>query len=119
MRKALDKAWIDALELGIPLGPLQRLAVDSAFAWLAENTTLNLDPEMPPEEIPANVKMFIIKFVQLVARDGSVTSQSIEGLSQSFNSEDIWLQLRRYAQELFGAEYVSDVRFIRAVRQWQ
>lgn len=63
---------------------MTELYVNAALEWLAANTTFPYDPENPPEELPANVKLFIAKFSESMSMNQGVTSESIEGLSQSF-----------------------------------
>lgn len=47
-----------------------------------------------------------------------VTSQSISGLSQSFNSSDIEITVKSYADDLLGEYLKSDVSFIQINGKW-
>lgn len=87
----------------------------SALSWIQQNTTfdVSIDP------LPANVEMFIEKYGEIMGIRPGISSESISGLSQSFNG-DISTLLKQYAQELLGSEYMkSDVQFIPSVKRWE
>jgi hypothetical protein len=86
----------------------------AAIAWIEQNTTfdVSIDP------LPATVEMFIEKYGEIMGLRAGVSSESISGLSQSFNGDSILL-LKQYAQELIGYEYMkSDVQFIPSEKRW-
>ena len=88
---------------------------ESALCWIRQNTTfdVSIDP------LPANVLMFIEKYTELMGLRPGIASESISGLSQSFNTGDIGMMLKQYAQELLGQEYMkSDLHFMPSVKRW-
>lgn len=87
----------------------------SAFEWIEKNT--NFDVTVEP--LPASIEMFIEKYGEVMGLRPGVSSESISGLSQSFNG-DISSLLKQYASELIGEEYmVSEVRFVKAVERYK
>ena len=97
------------------------LLVESGLQWLLNNTKLEFDIHNVEEikELPPNVKLFLLKFIDLMRISTGVTSESIEGMSQSFDSSGKDLLLRQYALELLGKDLmISDLKFYPAVRKW-
>ncbi len=87
---------------------------ESAICWIKQNTTfdVSIDP------LPANVELFIEKYGETMGLRPGISSESISGLSQSFNG-DISTLLKQYALELLGPDYMkSDIRFIPSVKRW-
>ena len=89
---------------------------ESALLWVKRNTTLEVDPE----NIPADVEMFIEKYGEIMSLRPGVTSESIGGhLSQSFTGGDIAALLRQYAGELLGEDCLgSSVEVFPAADRW-
>ena len=110
----ITEQQIEALNLGVTLSPKYILVIQSAFSWIAQNTTLEVDYDA----VQPYVKLFVLKYMEVMALRAGVSSQGIEGLSQSFNDADIGQLIRQYARDLLGAEYVSDARFVQAVDRW-
>lgn len=87
----------------------------AALIWLKNNTKF----DVTTDPLPANVELFIDKYESIMSIRPGVASESISGLSQSFNSGESFALLRQYARELIGAEYMkSDVRAIPALEKW-
>ena len=61
------------------------LMVESAIEWVNTNTTLNLSLGDQATGLPASVKLFINKYVEIMDRSAGVSSESVGGLSQSFD----------------------------------
>lgn len=100
------------------MATLAELTRDSAIEWLKQNTTLELPDEPTDENLTPTVKLFILKFGEVLMLPGGVTSESLAGASQSFMANATGL-LKAYARELFGADVVAgDVSFTPAVRAW-
>lgn len=94
------------------------LWIESGLGWLKVHTTLsieNIDGDTIMN-LPAGVKLFLQKYCDLVQHNG-VTSESIEGLSQSFKSDSTESLLIQLAQSLIP-EYFISVRFIPKYQQW-
>lgn len=93
----------------------------AALEWLAEYTTLTVrldDPEAYAS-LPARAQLFVQKYTELLMRNTGVTSQSIEGLSQTFASADnctalIW----QLANTLLQKDLKSRVTVYPAKRRW-
>ena len=110
---------VENLNLGIsPLDEKNCIIVESAFSWINQNTTLNYDVNNLPENIPANVKLFIIKYAEIMNMSGGVSSESIDGLSQSFDTTDKSVLLWQFADELLGNDLKSDVQVMQANNRW-
>lgn len=102
--------------LSLPLDSTDELAVSSAIAWLGENTTLDIDN---PEQLPSEARLFIVKYCELMAANGGVTSESIAGMSQSFDTKTLSQSIWEYANALLGQHLKSQVRFKSAVKKWE
>lgn len=94
------------------------IMVEAALDWVDANTTLNINREA---ELPSTVKLFVIKYCDLMAMSVGVASESLGGMSQSFStSNGISALLSDLAEELFGAAYKKKRnRFVSAVNRWK
>lgn len=102
-----------AAELGIGLtepDALTLLQAESALDWILANTTLRFDKNGDLSRLPAGAKLFVSRFMALQENVG-VTSESIEGLSQSF-SDDQTGALWTLARALLGPWLKGDVTFV-------
>ena len=91
--------------------------VDAALEWVKENTTIDVDPEQP---LPSNVKLFVIKFCDLLTQTVGVQSESLGGMSQSFSTGGgTGSILADLATQLFGDAYKGRNRFVSAVSRWK
>lgn len=100
------------------MATLAELTRDSAIEWLRRNTTLELPDEPNDDNLTPSVKLFILKFGEVLTLPGGVTSESLAGASQSFMTNATAL-LRAYASELFGPDVlVGDVSFTASERAW-
>lgn len=113
----LTSEQAESLKLGIPLTDGNLLKVESAFEWIADNTTFTVDMNAL-EALPASVRLFIVRFVEIMSMGAGVQSESAEGLSQSFSSTDKGTLIWQYAEELLGKWLKSRVRFVAAVKRW-
>lgn len=94
-------------DLGINNTAENTIYVNSAVEWLNSNTTLSLD-------ITANknwqysVKLFILKFVELMNKSSGVASESIGNLSQSFvTDKELVSQIYELATGLLGRDVIK------------
>lgn len=91
--------------------------VEAALDWVERNTTLEINREA---ELPSNVKLFVVKFCDLMGQSVGVTSESLGGMSQSFSSGNgTGLLLADLASQLFGSAYKGRNRFVSAVNRWK
>ncbi len=108
----------DIKSIGLPT--LDVLYVQSAFEWVLNNTTLDFDIEDVGEleELPSCVKLFVIKFCEVMNLPVGVASESIDGLSQSFDgTQKQWL-IGQYAHDLLGEYMKSGATFFSARNRW-
>lgn len=113
---------VESLKLGIaPINDRACLLVESALDWIIGNTTLEIDKTDNEKlaALPASVRLFIIRFIDVMTMTAGVQSESIEGLSQSFSSSDKGALIWQYAEELLDEWLVSRVRFVAAQRRWE
>lgn len=93
------------------------IRVDTALEWISQNTTIEIDPDT---ELPSSVKLFIIKFCDLMSQSFGVASESLGGMSQSFSTTGgNALLLHDLASELFGPNYIGRNKFIAARSRWK
>lgn len=94
---------------------VDELMGNAALEWIAKNTTVDTSDITT---LSASAKLFIKKYAEINKSRAGVSSQSIQGLSQSFNG-DIKGLLEQYAEELFGDEFTGGrVSFIAATNRW-
>ncbi len=109
---------------GIPIPANDAMALlraQAALDWMEEHTTLVFDQADAEtiEALPACAKLFVVKFSEALRIKSGVTSQSIEGLSQSFDSGEgpdglIWA----LAGSLLGRYLKSQCKVYQATRRW-
>jgi len=112
---------VEKLKLGItPIDDRSCLIVESALEWIKANTTLEFDIENEEDlkALPSCIRLFIVKFFEVNTLSVGVISESIEDMSQSFDtsnkSEVIW----QYAEELLYPYLKSRVHFVTAKKRW-
>lgn len=118
----MTQQQIELLHLGIaPIDDRVTLIVESGLEWVRNNTTLEFDMNKDDDLIalPSAVKLFLVKFLDVQMLSVGVTSESIEGLSQSFDTGDKSTLIWQFAQELLSPYLKSRVRFITAQRKWR
>lgn len=109
---------------GIPISGSDAVAVlqaEAALDWMKEHTTLQFDKAEAAsiEALPASAKLFVVKYCEAIKRKAGVTSQSIEGLSMSFDaSENAASLIMSLAHTLLQGYMKSQVRVIPAKRRW-
>lgn len=111
---------VKVLNLDLPNNAQTCLMVESALQYVLDNTTLTFDIENMEElkALPAQVRLFVLKYNEAMSISAGVASESIEGLSQSFSSGDKSALLWELAESLLNKWLVSPVRFVPAVRRW-
>lgn len=92
------------------------IMANTALEWIAENTTINTEDI---ENIPYRAKLFISKYCELNSLPSGVTSESIEGLSQSFTSGALANSIWDLANGIFStSDLKSRVRFVTAQKRF-
>ena len=92
------------------------IMVETALDWVEANTTLEIDREA---ELPSNVKLFVVKYCELLSQTAGVTSESLGGMSQSFSTGGTGLALADLAAQIFGSAYKGRNRFVAARGRWR
>ena len=117
----LTSQQVSDLKLGIaPIDDRVILIVESALDWIKENTTLEFDTSSDEDlkALPSCVRLFIVKFFDVQMLSVGVASESIEGLSQSFDTGDKSAMIWQLANELLAPYLKSRVRFVTATKKW-
>ena len=117
----MTKQQIELLRLGIaPIDDRTTLIVESGLEWVKENTTLefDIDNDEDLKALPSSVRLFLVKFFDVQMMSVGVTSESIEGLSQSFDTSDKSAMIWQFAEELLSPYLKSRIRFVTAQRKW-
>lgn len=112
---------VESLKLGIkPINEKTVLIVESGLEWVKENTTLEFDLNNVEEikALPSCVRLFLIKFFEINKQRAGIASESISGLSQSFNSGDISASIWQFAEELLSPYLKGRVSFVAASSRW-
>lgn len=96
------------------------LVVRAGLEWLAEHTTIPVDVEKPESliELPARAQLFVRKYGELMRRSTGVTSQSMEGMSQSFAAGNDESAIWALAKALLHGDIKSQARVFQAKRRW-
>ena len=94
---------------------------NAALEWLLQNTSLEIDLNdiETVKNLPFSAKVFISKFDEITSSSSVVASESIEGLSQSFNNTDRGELLWQIAEQLLSAYLKGRIRFISAKPRWR
>lgn len=93
---------------------------NAALEWLSENTTFTVDlnDATTLESLPFAAKLFISKYDEIISASSVVQSESIEGLSQSFNTGDKSTLLWQTAEQLISSYLKGRIKFVAATRKW-
>lgn len=111
-------------EIGIPCDDTSErtlLMVECAVEWLSQHTTLrvNINDTDSLKSLPACAKAFILKYTETSDRSAGISSESLGGMSQAFdtsssNQDIIW----ELAEELLSPYLKSRNGFVPAKRKW-
>lgn len=118
----MTKEQVENLKLGIaPIDDRVILIIESGLEWVKSNTTLEFDvnSDNDLQALPSCVRLFLVGFLDIQELRAGVSSESIEGLSQSFNSTDKNALIWQLAEELLSDYLKSRVKFIPAQRRWE
>ena len=118
----LTNEQVQSLKLGItPINERTVLIIEGGLEWVKANTTLDFDLNNEEElkALPSCVRLFLMKFFELNKQRAGISSESISGLSQSFNNGDISDSLYSFAEELLSPYLKSRVTFFAASNRWE
>ncbi|MBR6613182.1 MAG: hypothetical protein IKK84_00255 [Clostridia bacterium] len=110
---------LNKIGLPITIDDSNSLYVMSALEWLQANTRLEFDKEdlESVKNLPSSAKVFTLKFIELTTTAPNVTSESMAGMSQSFNL-DVNNTLLKYAKELLSDVLKSGFSCVPAVNRY-
>lgn len=91
-----------------------KIMVDASIEWMKANTDLEIPED---EELTASEKLFVTKYCGVIANAG-VTSESLGGMSQSFD-KGVSELLMEIAGQLFGSHFKGRCRFVAAIHRWK
>lgn len=97
------------------------IMVRAALEWLAEHTTLKIESYDASVLLflPASAQLFCRKFAEVMRCHAGVASQSIEGLSMSFDTgADANVAIWNLARALLGGCLKPQARVLPAQRRW-
>lgn len=113
---------LQALKLPIEANSTTLFYVEAAVDWLIANTTLPLDKnnlQESIEKLPAGAKIFISHYCDIMSVNGTVASESIAGMSQTFNTNTSKAgQLYQLASELLSGYLKGQVRSVPNTSKW-
>lgn len=112
--------FVKNLKLGIePITDKTCIFVESSLNWVLKNTRIRFDikSDEDMENLGANVRLFVIKYVEIMSLRAGISSESISGLSQSFNTDTNGL-IYDIAYEIFGDLMKTTVSFVSAGDRW-
>ena len=117
----MTKEQVENLKLGItPVDDQTVLMVESAFHWINDNTTQSIDynDSKVLNNLGSNIKLFIVRYFDVMSMRPGITSESLGGMSQSFDSSTKSDLLWQYAYELLSGSLRSQMSFVPAKRGW-
>ncbi len=109
---------VKELRIGIePITDKTCILVESALLWVLKNTkvTFKIDDL---EKVPAKVRLFVTKYVDIMSLRPGISSESIGSLSQSFNANVSGL-IYDIANDIFGDSMKTAVSFVSAGDRWR
>ena len=112
---------IESLKLGIaPIDDRTVIIIESGLEWVQKNTTLEFDKENDEElkALPSCVRLFLIKYFDVNMLSVGVSSESIDGLSQSFSQSKKEDLIWDSAYSTLGDYMNSAIQFIPAQRRF-
>lgn len=111
---------IKILNLGIqPINDRICLLVENALIWVQKNTKITFDIE-DLTTLTADIRLFIVKYVEVMRLRAGITSESIGGLTQSFDTKDLNTAMWQIATEVFtDDELLPNCEFIGAKNRWR
>lgn len=111
---------LKAADIPVTGDALAVLQAEAALDWMLANTTIQFkkDDAESIKALPACAKLFVVKYSEAMSLREGVASQSIEGLSMSFQTADKSAVLWQLANSLLGDYLKTQVRVHTAKRRW-
>ena len=112
----MTKQELASLNLGITIDEKTELVLNAGVEWLEDNTTIDT---RDINKFPVSAKLFLTKFCEIQKMRIGVSSQSIEGLSQTFDTSNKSDMIMQVAEALLGKYLKGSVRFVPATSRWK
>lgn len=113
---------IELLKLGIaPIDERTTLTIECGLEWVKRNTTLEFDINNDEDikALPSCVRLFLVKYFDINMLSVGVSSESIDGLSQSFSQSSKEAMIWDIALSTLGDYVKSPIRFVTAQRKYK
>ena len=116
----MTKEQAESLNLGILINDKTLIIIETALDLVLAKTSIKFDKNSDDDlnKIPARVKLFVTKYLELMGIHEGVASQTVTNLSMSF-SQDKNERFNNLLDEILGDDLISDVKFVGAVNRWQ
>lgn len=103
----LTQEQINSLDIGVSADVRGILRVESALKWVETKTIYEVDYNNL-KNLPSEVLLFVAEYCDLLAQSRGVSSESIDGLSQSFDtSKNLETKIYELAYALLGADTIK------------
>lgn len=114
----ISSDMVKELKLGIePITDKTCILVENALLWVLKNTKITFKTD-DVENIPSDVRLFVIKYIDIMGLRQGISSESIGSLSQSFNTDTSGL-IYDIANDIFGDSMKTAVSFVSAGDRWR
>lgn len=116
----MTKEQAESLNLGIQISDKTLIIIETALDLVLARTSIKFDKNNDEDlkNLPARVKLFVTKYLELMGIQEGIASQSISNLSQSF-TQDKNERFNSLLNEILGDDLISDVKFVGAVNRWE
>ena len=116
----MTREQAESLNLGIPINDKTLIIIESALDLVLSKTSIKFDKNNDEDliKIPARVKLFVTKYLELMEIREGVASQTITNLSQSFHQNKNE-RFNNLLNEILGDDLISEVKFVGAANRWE
>lgn len=95
------------------------LFLEAGLEWIKENTTLEIEYSMESvEALPIQAKLFLMEYSEIMQRAAGITSESIPGMSQSFQEAGKDELIMKSAKCLLSKYLKPALTILPARRRW-
>lgn len=96
------------------------LYLEAGLEWLEEHTTIDLE-EYTVETIkalPSKAKLFLLEFSDIMQRETGIVSESIAGMSQTYEEQGKDAMIWNVAKTLLKGQLKSTITVLPARKRW-
>lgn len=96
------------------------LYLDAGLEWLEEHTNIQLEEHTVEtiKAMPSKAKLFLLEFSQIMQRETGVVSESIAGMSQTYEEKGKDALIWNVAKTLLKGQLKSTVTVLPARKRW-